>query len=176
MPLGRQPILRNTLGGLLLGLLGWALPLTLFLGSDGLETVVDNAAQIGVALLVVYILAKILATAGALSFSFIGGPIFPLFFVGGTLGTVITLLFPQIPIALSVGCGMVAVTAGILPIPMALGIYTVLIVGLPITEAIPVFVAGLTSFLFMRGFGFLAGGSAPKKGTDDATEPSGGAA
>jgi H+/Cl- antiporter ClcA len=167
MPLKHQPVLRNTLAGFLLGLLGWALPLTLFLGSDGLEVVTDNAAQIGVALLVVYILAKILATAGALATSFVGGPIFPLFFVGGTLGTVATLLFPEIPIALSVGCGMVAVTAGILPIPMALGIYTILIVGLPITEAIPVFVAALTSFLVIRGFGLLPG---PKKPAVKASE------
>lgn len=172
VPLNRQPILRNTLAGFLLGLLGWALPLTLFLGSDGLETVTDNAAQIGVVLLVVYILAKILATAGALASSFVGGPIFPLFFVGGTLGTVVTLLFPDIPIALSVGCGMVAVTAGILPIPMALGIYTILIVGLPLTEAIPVFVAALTAFLVMRGFGFLARRPEPKKGDEGVPDPS----
>ena len=174
MPLNKMPILRNTLAGFLLGLLAWALPLTLFLGSDGLEFVTDNAAQIGVALLLVYIFAKILATAGAMAASFIGGPIFPLFFVGGTLGTVLTLLFPDIPIALSVGCGMVAVTAGILPIPMALGIYTILIVGLPITEAIPIFVASLTSFLVMRGFGLLVKQPEKDKDAEDApqTQPS----
>jgi H+/Cl- antiporter ClcA len=156
MPLNRWPILRSTLAGLMLGLLGMALPLTLFNGSDGLVYVTENAAQIGAALLVVIIFAKILATAGALSTGFIGGSIFPMFFVGGTLGTVVTLLFPGIPIALTVGCGMVAVTSGVLPIPIAFGIYTILIVGLPITEAIPVFVAGLTALFVMGGFGFYA--------------------
>ena len=163
VPLDRWPILRSTLAGLILGLLGMTLPLTLFAGSQGLVYVTENAAQIGVALLVVTIFAKILATAGALSTGFIGGSIFPMFMVGGTLGTVVTLLFPDIPIALTVGCGMVAVTAGILPIPIAFGIYTILIVGLPITEAIPIFVAGLTALFVMGGFGLYAKEPPPEK-------------
>ena len=123
------------------------------------------------ALLIVYVFAKILATAGAISTGFIGGPIFPLFFVGGTMGTAVTLLFPDIPIALSVGCGMVAVTAGVLPIPISLGIYVILIVGLPITEAIPVLIAALTSFLVIKGFGLLSPSKKPavkKNDKDDA--------
>jgi H+/Cl- antiporter ClcA len=166
-PLKRRPILRSTLGGFILGLLGLMLPLTLFAGSDGLVYVVENAVQIGAALLVVTIFAKILATAGALSTGFIGGTIFPMFFVGGTLGTVVTLLFPQIPIALAVGCGMVAVTSGILPIPISLGIYTMLIVGLPITEAIPIFVSGMTALFVMGGFGLYAKAPSPEKSTEE---------
>lgn len=74
-PLNKQPIIRGTLGGLLLGLLGMALPITLFLGTDGLAEVTQDAAQIGFALLILFALAKMLALAGALSFGFIGGPI-----------------------------------------------------------------------------------------------------
>jgi len=167
-PLNRWPISRCTLAGFMLGLLGMALPLTLFTGSNGLVLVTENAVQIGAALLVVVLFAKILATAGAISTGFIGGSIFPMFFVGGTLGTVVTLLFPNIPIALTVGCGMVAVTGGILPIPMAFGVYTVLIVGLPITEAIPLFVAGLTTLFVMGGFGLYAKESPIEMGDKDA--------
>ena len=81
-------IVRSTLGGLLLGLLTIALPLTLFLGSGGLVVVTENAAELGVTLLIVYVFAKMLATAGAQSTGFIGGPIFPIFFIGGTAGAV----------------------------------------------------------------------------------------
>jgi hypothetical protein len=77
------------------------------------------------------------------------------------MGTAVTLLFPDIPIALSVGCLMVAVTAGVLPIPISLGIYVILIVGLPITEAIPVLIAALTSFLVIKGFGLLSPSKKP---------------
>lgn len=155
-PLNKLPIVRNTLAGLLIGLLGFALPLTLFLGSDGLVTITENAVQIGAALLIVYVFAKILATAGALATGFIGGPIFPLFFVGGTAGTVVSLLFPQIPPALSVSCMMVAVTAGVLPIPLALGVFVVLITGVSLTEAVPLLLAAFVSFLIMKGFGLAA--------------------
>ena len=156
LPLKKLPIIRNTLAGFLLGLLGFALPLTMFLGSDGLVTVTENAAQMGATLLIVYVFAKILATTGALATGFIGGPIFPLFFVGGTVGTVVSLLFPQIPPALSVSCMMVAVTAGVLPIPLALGVFVVLITGVTLTEAVPLLLAAFVSFLIMKGFGLAA--------------------
>lgn len=79
------------------------------------------------------------------------------------MGTVINLLFPEIPIALAVGCGMAAVTAGALPIPITMGIYTILIVGLPLTEAIPILIAAFTAFLIIRGFGLVAKTVKPKQ-------------
>jgi H+/Cl- antiporter ClcA len=167
MPLNRMPIVRSTLGGLLLGLLAMALPLTLFLGSDGLVVVTDNAAELGVALLIVYVFAKMLATAGAHSTGFIGGPIFPMFFIGGTAGTVVHLLFPQIPIALAVSCMMAAVPAALLPIPVSLGLLTMLIAGLSILDAIPVFVAALTGFLVVQGFGLIKRDEPEKKEDQD---------
>jgi H+/Cl- antiporter ClcA len=155
-PLEKKPILRSTLGGLLLGLLGMALPLTLFLGSEGLETVTTGAAVLGAGLLTVYVFAKLLALAGALSMGFIGGPIFPLFFVGGTAGTVIYLLFPSVPMALAVSCMMVAVPSALMLSPLSLAIVVLLIAGVPMTEAAPVLVAALTAFLVVHGLG-LAG-------------------
>jgi H+/Cl- antiporter ClcA len=154
-PLDRLPIVRSTLGGLLLGLLGMALPLTLFLGSSGLVVVTENAAELGVTLLIIYVFAKILATAGAQATGFIGGPIFPMFFIGGTAGTVVHLLFPQIPLALSVSTMMAAVPGALLPIPITIGFLTVLIVGVPFTEAIPIFVSVLVAFLLVKGFGLM---------------------
>ncbi len=163
VPLNRMPIVRSTLGGLLLGLLAMALPLTLFLGRGGLVVVTENAAELGVALLIVYVFAKMLATAGAQSTGFIGGPIFPMFFIGGTAGTVVHLLFPQIPIALAVGCMMAAVPAALLPIPISLGLLTMLIAGLSILNAIPVFVAALVGFLVVQGFGLIKRDQAESK-------------
>jgi H+/Cl- antiporter ClcA len=155
-PLEKMPILRSTLGGLLLGLLGMALPLTLFLGSQGLDTVTTYATALGAGLLTVYVFAKLLALAGALSMGFIGGPIFPLFFVGGTAGTVIYLLFPSVPMALAVSCMMVAVPSALMLSPLSLAVVVLLIAGVPMTEAAPVLVAALTAFLVVHGLG-LAG-------------------
>jgi len=160
-PLNQRPIVRGGLGGLLLGLLALALPLTMFLGTDGLVTVTEQAAAMGVVLLLVLVLAKMVATAGALSTGFIGGPIFPLFFVGGTAGTALHVLFPAVPLALSVSCLMTAVPAALLPIPFTLALIALLITGVPVTEAIPVFLAGVTAHFVAQGFGLL--GQAHKK-------------
>ena len=154
-PLAGQPILRCTGAGLLLGLLGMALPLTLFLGSQGLVVVTEGAAALGAALLIVYVFAKMLALAGALSAGFIGGPIFPMFFIGGTAGTAINLLFPAIPMALAVGCMMAAVPAAMLPLPFSLAILVLLIAGIPQTEAVTIFIAALMAFFVTHGFGLI---------------------
>ncbi|MFN2204754.1 MAG: chloride channel protein [Candidatus Promineifilaceae bacterium] len=156
-PLNRQPIIRGTLGGVLLGLLGMALPLTLFLGTDGLATTTQQAAEIGVGLLIVIALAKLVALSGALAFGFIGGPIFPTLFVGATLGSAVNLLFPQIPLGLAVGCLMAAVPAAIVPIPLALAVIVILVAGLSPTNSFPVVMASLTAFSVARGLGLFGG-------------------
>jgi H+/Cl- antiporter ClcA len=165
-PLAGQPILRCTGAGLLLGLLGMALPLTLFLGSQGLVVVTEGAAALGVALLIVYVFAKMLAMAGALSAGFIGGPIFPMFFIGGTAGTAINLIFPEIPMALAVGCMMAAVPAALLPLPFSLGILVLLVAGIPQTEAVTIFIAAITAYFVTHGFGLIPSPSASHEGED----------
>lgn len=157
-PLNSQPIVRGVVGGLLLGLLGKALPITLFLGTDGLAITTSQAAEIGVALLILFALAKMVALAGALSFGFIGGPIFPMLFVGATLGSAINLAFPQIPLGLAVGCMLVAVPAVVVPIPLALAIIGILVMGLSPMNSLPVVIASLTSFSVAHGLGLFAGG------------------
>ena len=163
-PLNRQPIVRGTLGGLLLGLLGMALPLTLFLGTDGLAIATSQAAEIGVTLLIVFAFAKLLALGGALSFGFIGGPIFPTLFVGAALGSAVNLLFPQIPLGLAVGCLMAAVPAAIVPIPLALAVIVIVVVGLSPMNSLPVVMAALTAFSVTRGLGLFSGGGKDTQG------------
>ncbi len=162
-PLNKQPIIRGVVGGFLLGLLGKALPLTLFLGTDGLSETTSQAAEIGVGLLILFALAKLLALGGALSFGFIGGPIFPLLFVGATLGAAINLIFPEIPLGLAVGCMMAAVPAAIVPIPLALAVIVILVVGLSPMDSLPVFMAVLTAFAVAHGLGLFVGAQKKKE-------------
>ena len=48
----------TTLGGVVFGIVGVALPLTMFTGSDQLKTVLDDAGTLGVGLLVALVIAK----------------------------------------------------------------------------------------------------------------------
>jgi H+/Cl- antiporter ClcA len=109
----------------------------MFLGSNGLVVVTEHGQTLGLALIILLVFGKILATAGAISTGFIGGPIFPLLFVGGAAGTAVNLIFPSIPLALAVGCTMAALTAAALPAPFMITIVVLLVTGLPATEGIP---------------------------------------
>ena len=84
-------IAKSTLGGVVFGLVGVALPLTMFSGSDQLKTVLTDAGSLGLGLLVAILIAKMLTFAVSQGSGFVGGPIFPSLFVGGTAG----VLAPQ---------------------------------------------------------------------------------
>ena len=149
-PLASRPVLRCTALGLVLGLVGMALPLTLFLGTDGLVDVTSDPAALGAGLILVSALVKILATTGALSFGFVGGPIFPLLFVGGSFGTVIHLAIDGIPLGLAVVAMMVAVPSSVIPVPLSIATLTVLIAGIPPSESTSVFVAAIVAMIAGR--------------------------
>ncbi len=159
-PLNSKPVIRSTLGGLLLGLLAVAIPTTIGLGTTQMSVVTQQAATIGIVLLLIFAFAKIIALSGALNFGFIGGPIFPLLFVGSCIGSVVHLIFPQIPLALALGCMIVAVPAAVVPIPLALAAIGIIVVGVPFIDALPIFLSALVAFAITHG---LAGGNNKKK-------------
>jgi H+/Cl- antiporter ClcA len=99
-----------------------------------------------------------LALGGALSFGFIGGPIFPMLFVGAALGSAINLVVPDIPLGLAVGCMMAAIPAAVVPIPLALALIVIVVVGLSPMNTIPVILASLTSYSIASGLGLFTGG------------------
>jgi len=68
-PLAEWTILRAAIGGVIFGLVGVALPLTLFTGTGQLPTVIRDGATLGAGLLIAVVFAKTLV------FGFIGGPI-----------------------------------------------------------------------------------------------------
>jgi len=149
-PFQGQPFLRCTAVGLVLGLVGMALPLTLFLGTESLAQVTGDPAALGVGLILVSAFVKIAATTGALSFGFVGGPIFPLLFIGGSIGSVVHVWIDDIPLALAVTAMIAAVPSAVIPVPLSIATLTVLIAGLPATESSAVFVAAVVALLASR--------------------------
>ena len=162
-PLNATPIVRGTLGGFLLGLLAFILPVTIGLGTTQMPIITQQAAEIGVVLLIVFALAKMVALSGALNFGFIGGPIFPLLFIGTTLGSAVHLIFPQIPIGLALGCMIVAVPAAIVPIPIAMAAIGIVIIGVPFIDALPVFLSAIVAFAITHGLGLGENKKKPNK-------------
>jgi hypothetical protein len=50
---------------------------------------------------------------------------------------------------------MTAVPAALLPIPLTLAVIVLLVTGIPATEGIPVFLAGLTAYFVTHSLGLL---------------------
>ena len=85
-PLAKRTVLRAAIGGIAFGLVGVALPLTLFTGTNQLTTVIRDGAALGAGLLIAVVFAKILVFAVCEATGFIGGPFLAMLFIGGTAG------------------------------------------------------------------------------------------
>jgi H+/Cl- antiporter ClcA len=96
-PLKTRPVVRAIVGGVVIGLVGSFLPLALYSGQNQLQEIIKNPAAYGVGLLLLLLLAKVLLTSTSYATGFDGGPIFPLLFIGGTMGLAISQVFPFIP-------------------------------------------------------------------------------
>jgi H+/Cl- antiporter ClcA len=119
-PLENRPLLLGLLGGLGLGIAGMLLPLTLFMGSDQLQVLLNNYLEVSLILLLILVVAKILLVTFSFSTGFAGGYIFPAFFIGGTLGILVFRLFPFIPLEVCLVCVIAGVSVALLRSPIAL--------------------------------------------------------
>jgi H+/Cl- antiporter ClcA len=121
------------------------LPLTLFMGTDQLQFLVDNYLEVGILLLLSLILVKILLITFLYSTGFAGGYIFPSFFIGGTVGILVYHFFPFIPLAICVVCGIAGVSVTLLRSPIALALIIGLIFQVELVPAVAI--ALVTGFL-----------------------------
>jgi H+/Cl- antiporter ClcA len=121
-PFEHRPVLLGLLGGLGLGIAGVLLPLTLFMGSDQLQVLINNYLEVSLLLLLVLVVVKIVLMTFSFSTGFAGGYIFPSFFIGGTLGILVFRLFPFIPLAVCLVCVIAGVSVSLLRSPIALAL------------------------------------------------------
>ncbi len=147
-------IVRAGLGGVVLGVIAFVMPATMFSGIDALGVVVDDPAKLGVGLLLVVVALKIVTLSISMTSGFYGGPFFPTFFIGGTVGAAIHLLFPVFPLALAVGATMAA-TAAIAGIPFSIVVLGIYVVGVGPPAASVIAVAVITSIAITYGLGLV---------------------
>lgn len=128
LPLKQHLVLRGLLGGLGMGMIGALLPLTLYSGEDQINDLLTSAAGIGVAMLIVLAMAKLFATSLVLATGWKGGYIFPTLFASVALGLAIQLLFPRIPLPVTVAATMAGVLVAVLRAPLFSALFTMVLV------------------------------------------------
>ena len=155
VPLRAHPVLRSTLGGLALGLVAMLVPLTLASGKGQLSAAIASFETLGAALLIVVVFAKIFAMSLSLATGFIGGPVMPTLFIGGTAGLAVHVLFPGIPIALAFSAMLVAVPGVSVGAPFSMVLLAGLTVGVGAVNASVAGVAVLTAYTLTAGLGWF---------------------
>ncbi|MDH3227719.1 MAG: chloride channel protein, partial [Thermoleophilia bacterium] len=148
-------LLRSTIGGVGFGLVGVALPLTLFTGTDQLETVIDDAGKLGIGLLIVTVFAKMLTFAVSSASGFVGGAVFPSFFIGGTAGVAAHEIFPDLPLALAFTCMLAAVPGSLIFAPFTMVLLAALLTQIGALQTAPILVAVVTAYLALSAVKYL---------------------
>ena len=153
--LGGRTILRSTIGGVAFGLVGVALPLTLFTGTSQLTTVIHDGAALGAGLLIAVVFAKILVFALCEATGFIGGPFLVMLFIGGTAGVTAHVLIPGLPEALAFTAMFAALPGSLVAAPFSLILLGAITTQIGALEIAPVTIAVITAYLAVSGSGLL---------------------
>jgi len=148
-------IAKSALGGVVFGLVGVALPLTMFSGSDQLKTVLNDAGTLGLGLLIAILIAKMLTFAVSQGSGFVGGPIFPSLFIGGTAGVLVHQVFPSVPLGLAFTCLLAAVPGSVAPTPFSMVLLAAFLTQVGVLQTAPILIAVITALLTMEGVKYL---------------------
>jgi H+/Cl- antiporter ClcA len=162
-------IAKSTLGGVVFGIVGVALPLTMFSGSDQLKSVLDNAGALGLGLLVAVLIAKMLTFAVSQGSGFVGGPIFPSLFIGGTAGVIVHQAIPGVPLGLAFTCLLAAVPGAVAPAPFSMVLMAAFLTQVGALQTAPILIAVITAFLAMEAVKYLL--ASRKQAQEAATKP-----
>lgn len=137
-PLENYKVIRAVIGGLVLGLIGTILPLTMFSGEHELTELAEQWPQMSIYLLLTLGIVKLFLTEFCLSTGWRGGHIFPIIFAGVSIGYAIALLFPIDPVT-SITIVTTALTSAVLRKPLVVIFLFIMI--FPIKLIIPMLIA-----------------------------------
>jgi chloride channel protein, CIC family len=118
--LSKHPVGRAIAGGVVIGLIGLFMPLTLYSGQVQLLQIIHNPAAFGIGILLLMMLVKPVLTSTSLATGFEGGPVFPLLFIGSTLGLTLSKILIFIPQGVEVIAGLAGVACSAFPLPFTI--------------------------------------------------------
>ncbi len=148
-------IVKSTMGGVVFGVVGVALPLTMFSGSDQLTTVLKEAGTLGVGVIAAILIAKMFTFAVSEGSGFVGGPIFPSLFIGGTAGVLVHQVVPSVPLGLAFTCLLAAVPGALMPAPFSMVLMAAFLTQVGALQTAPILIAVVTSFLTIEAVKYL---------------------
>jgi H+/Cl- antiporter ClcA len=166
-------IAKSVLGGVIFGVVGVALPLTMFSGGNQLKVVVSGAGTLGLGLVAATLIAKMLTFAVSEGSGFVGGPIFPSLFIGGTAGVIVHQVIPGVPLGLAFTCLLAATPGAVVAAPFSMVLMAAFLTQIGALQTAPILIAVVTAFLTVEGVKYLL--ASRRQARTVATKPAAGA-
>ncbi len=151
----KRPIpiyIKTLVGGLLLGIISYYLPITRYFGHNEINTLLNHTYSIKFLFLI--LIFKIIAISITVTSGWRGGFIIPLFFVGATLGLIIHYFFPSTNLTLAIISCMAAINACVTRTPMSTTILLATLTGF--SYFIPILFASLTGYFLAPRIPFIS--------------------
>lgn len=149
----KSPIfIKTAIGGLLLGIIAYYLPLTRYFGHHEIDTLINS--EFSLTLLFALLVFKLIAIAITVTSGWRGGFIIPLFFVGACLGLIIFQLFPFVNASLAMISCMAAINVCVTRTPMSTTILLATLTGFD--YFIPILFASLLAYFLAPKIPFIA--------------------
>jgi len=143
----KVPWVTAAVGGGLIGLIAFALPLTAAGGSNQLGYTAENFDTLGIGLLIAVLVGKMVAMNLSQAVGFLGGSVFPILFIGGTAGALVHAIFPDIPAPLAIAAMIAAVPGAVISAPVSFILIGVGGVALGAPAIGPIGIAVITAYL-----------------------------
>ncbi len=148
-------IAKSALGGVIFGVVGVALPLTMFSGGSQLTSVLKDARTLGLGLCIAILIGKLFTYAVSQGSGFVGGPIIPSLFMGGTAGVVVHLAIPAVPLGLAFSCLLPAVLGSLASVPFSMVLLAAFLTRVGPLETAPILIAVVTAYFGVEGAKYL---------------------
>jgi H+/Cl- antiporter ClcA len=162
-------LVKSTIGGAIFGVIGVALPLTMFTGSAELGVVLKSGATLGLGLVILLVIGKMITFAVSLASGFVGGPIFPSLFIGGSAGVALNLAFPDLPLGLTFTCMLAAVPGAVVAAPFTFVLLAAFMTQVGPLNTAPVLIAVITSFIAIEAVKYVVAGRQREKAAANRT-------
>jgi chloride channel protein, CIC family len=153
--LALSPPVMSTLGGVLFGVIGVALPLTMFSGATELTSELTGAGALGLGLCVAVLAAKMVTYALCQASGFVGGPIYPSLFIGGAAGIAVHELLPGLPLGWSFSCLLPAVLGSTAAAPFSMVLMAAFLTRAGELQTAPILITVVTTYLGVQGLRYV---------------------
>ena len=120
-------------------------------------------------LLAAVLIAKMATFAVSQASGFVGGPIFPALFIGGTAGVLVHEVIPGVPVGLAFTCLLAAVPGALAPAPFSMVLIAAFLTQVGALQTAPILIAVVTAFLTIEAVKYLLASRKQARGA--AAEP-----